>query len=107
MKKIKSREEFTTQLTQELSESMLNEDVEVDICVEEDADKMVATIQGMDGVKKTEATDFGVVKATVARKIIDALKRLVGVESVQEVKKGNHAADHVTSNSGVSAKRPV
>lgn len=85
--KIKTLQEFTSDLMlDETTTSILNEDVNIDILVDDDADTIINSIKEIDGVKSAKPTKFGVIKAIVSKKIISILKKLSGVEDVQEIK---------------------
>ena len=88
MKKVKSRQEFINEQEQ-VAFDALHEDeiVDIDIKLDDKPDTVIRSIESMEGVTKKEVLPFGVIKAKAQKKLIAAIKKLDGVESVEVEKK--------------------
>ena len=84
MKKIKTREEWINEADQ-ISFDSLHEDemVDIDIKLEDKPEKVLSSIEDMEGVTKKEVFPFGVIKAKAMKKKIADIKKLSGVEDVE------------------------
>ena len=82
MKKVLSREEWLSeQAEQEFEKLDENEFVDVDIELENEPGSVEKALDGM-GVEKRTTTDFGVIKASIPKRILGSVRGIPGVHKV-------------------------
>jgi predicted regulator of amino acid metabolism with ACT domain len=88
MKNVKSRTEWLNEKANVEFEN-LHEDtmIDIDIMLDDKPEAVIKSIEGMEGVQKTEVLPFGVIKAKAPKKMIGAIKGIEGVEDVEIQKK--------------------